>query len=370
MDLKPYELQIKKTGFVLENLVAEVLKRHGWTVISNKYYVDDHEDTVREIDLIAYQVQKIKHLDLYTVLVISCKKSEANVWGLLAREANLKDPNTDWWPLHAWSNDLAVNYLLEQPGAASNFHGTMSRAGAAEIFGEPRVEVFAFQEMKKGDGAPQNDKPIHQAITSLMKAQAYEIGSLPLRKKAPSIYQFNLLSVVDTDLIKLMFSNSDIVGTQVASEQYLARYIIKKKETFSRIQFVYAGHFEKLLEQYDRLRTASGNWFANRIELFYEGIVRDPKRARVLSEKFKQRLAWILNMYSRHTLGKDPKIDSFEFTWISGSEKLRIGIVADQDVIDQLNKNDQAVAQTKLVLASVYKYQGIFEFVLYDDIPF
>ena len=54
MDLAKFETQIQKTGFDLENRTAQALRTAGWTVISNKYYVDDFEESVREIDLIAY----------------------------------------------------------------------------------------------------------------------------------------------------------------------------------------------------------------------------------------------------------------------------------------------------------------------------
>lgn len=60
--------EIRKTGFVLENAVAQQLKAAGWTVISNKYYVDDSEEAVREIDIVAYRVSKVQHFDAYTVL--------------------------------------------------------------------------------------------------------------------------------------------------------------------------------------------------------------------------------------------------------------------------------------------------------------
>lgn len=66
MPTPPFAAEIRKTGFVLENEVAQVLKRSGWTVISNKYYVDDSEETVREIDLVAYHVPKVQHFDVYT----------------------------------------------------------------------------------------------------------------------------------------------------------------------------------------------------------------------------------------------------------------------------------------------------------------
>ena len=41
MDHKKLEQQIRKTGFVLENRVAQTLKKEGWSIMSNKYYEDD-----------------------------------------------------------------------------------------------------------------------------------------------------------------------------------------------------------------------------------------------------------------------------------------------------------------------------------------
>ena len=50
------------------------------------------------------------------------KNNDENAWALLARDANLKDPNTDYRPLHAWSNDPAVTYQLTRPGKAKAYH--------------------------------------------------------------------------------------------------------------------------------------------------------------------------------------------------------------------------------------------------------
>jgi hypothetical protein len=52
-----------------------------------------------------------------------------------------------------------------------------------------------------------------------MKAQSYELEALPQRKKAPSVYQFNLLTVVDTDLIRLHFQDGGIQPSTVVEEQ-------------------------------------------------------------------------------------------------------------------------------------------------------
>ncbi len=95
MNDNKYAEGIRKTGFVLEYKVANTLRKAGWTVISNKYYEDDFEGSVREIDLVAYKASKIQQIDVYTTLLISCKKSDSDIWALLSRDINLKDPNSD-----------------------------------------------------------------------------------------------------------------------------------------------------------------------------------------------------------------------------------------------------------------------------------
>ena len=84
MDLKNFEKQIAKTGFPLEHKIGSLLRSSGWTVINNRYYVDDQEQSVREIDLVAYKSRPVQHFRVCTTLIISCKKSGQNVWALLA----------------------------------------------------------------------------------------------------------------------------------------------------------------------------------------------------------------------------------------------------------------------------------------------
>ena len=133
---------IRKTGFVLENRIASTLKQSGWTVISNKYYEDDFTSSVREIDLLAYKVSKVRQFDVYTTLLISCKKNDSNSWALLARDINLKDPNSDWWPLHAWSNDKGLQYQLAEAGCGKTYHDELAKLGVTDALSVPAVEVF------------------------------------------------------------------------------------------------------------------------------------------------------------------------------------------------------------------------------------
>ena len=73
---------IRSTGFELEFLVSKSLMSEGWTVINNKYYIDDVQGSAREIDILAYKVTTKNKIQVYTVLIISCKKSSENTWAL------------------------------------------------------------------------------------------------------------------------------------------------------------------------------------------------------------------------------------------------------------------------------------------------
>ncbi len=139
-----YANEIQKTGYVLESKVGDVLRSCGWTVISNKYYEDDFEGSVREIDLLAYKVSKVQHVNVYTTLLISCKKSDTDIWALLARKINLKDPNSDWWPLHAWSNDKAIKYELAKSGVAKTYHDELIKFGVKLVL----KRHYRFQKMR------------------------------------------------------------------------------------------------------------------------------------------------------------------------------------------------------------------------------
>jgi hypothetical protein len=364
----PYANEIRKTGFVLENDVAQTLRARGWSVISNKYYVDDSEETVREIDLIAYRVNRVQHFDVYTVLIISCKKSETNAWALLAREANRNDPNLDLWPIHIWSNDKALTFQLSVNGHAKAFHAASQSNGVTEALSLPNVEVFAFQEMDKTTGKPQNDKPIFSAITSLMKAQAYELGALSGRKKTPAVYQFNLLSVVDTELVQLKFEGAEIQQTEVETEHYLARYIIRKREIFARIRFIRARVFASVLEDYGRLHLSNCKWFAAECDSFYKDILQDWSRPEILLDdfvrKFRSQVEWRLQTQFNR---------SFDLSkpgpyWNKSTNSFEIGFDLPDDVIDFMSKDAAIKKCFKDALNSIYRFDG--EFNISYDIPF
>jgi len=365
-DKKKFAHAILKTGFVLECKIGDLLRSAGWTVISNKYYEDDFEGSVREIDLLAYKASEIQGIAVYTTLLISCKKSEANVWALLARPINLKDPNTDWWPLHAWSNNKAISFVLSKSGTAKYYHEEMKQRGINEALSIPACEVFAFQEMNRESGAPQNDKNIFAALTSLMKAQAYELGALSQRKTQPSIYQFNLISVVESDLIRLKFENDTISEEEIDTEHYISRYIIKRSEISSRIRFINANSFAEKLDDYQRLHTENCSWFGKELDRFYGNIFTDTERINVFIDEFRSKLRWPLLWGSKNDSGK--KIDSKNMTleWDQANNRVEIIIAADFD--EKLNEEKFVKKAAASALKDIYRYSG--DFIFTDNLTF
>jgi hypothetical protein len=368
MPTPPYAAEICKTGFVLEHEVAQTLRSAGWTVISNKFYLDDSEENVREIDLLAYRVTKVQHFEVYTVLIVSCKKSESNAWALLAREINLKDPNSDWWPLHTWSNDKALEFQLSTSGRAKAFHEAAQAHGVSHALSLPDVEVFAFQEMDKSTGKPQNDKPIFSAITSLMKAQAYEKSALPGRKKSPSVYQFNLLSVVDTELIRLQFSGSQISQEAVDTEHYLARYIIRKRDVFARIRFVRATVFASVLKDYGRLHAASCKWFASECDSFYSGILQDWTRSDTLLEEFSRKFRLQVGWRLQDRFKREFDLGKPSLYWDKSTKAPCIGFDLPDDAIEYMEADSGIRKHVADALKATYRYDGPFNISF--DIPF
>lgn len=361
--------QILKTGFVLENKIAQQLKNKGWTVISNRYYVDDAEGSVREIDLVAYRVSRAQHFDVYTTLLISCKKSESNAWALLCRNTDLKDPNSNWQPLHAWSNDKAVKYKLTEDNASRKFHDAMNKKGASEALRTSDVEVFAFQEMNKSSGSPQNDRAIFGATTSLMKAQAYELGALSQRLKKPAVYQFNLLSVVDSDLLRLHFTEDTIKTEVIEQEHYIARYIIGKKATFSRIRFIKASAFQSIISDYDTLHKANCSWHSEQYDEFYIDIVKDFKRIAIYIADFRKEVLWNIRLTLNQNRITPPDINDLNFFWNETLDSLLIYANFDATMTQILNSDAKLCKNISKALLKIYRYKGDFKFTEFD-IPF
>ena len=359
---------IERTGFVLEYKVATLLKAAGWTVISNKYYVDDQEEKVREIDLIAYKVTKVQGFNAYTCLIVSCKKSESDYWAFLSRRASLLDPNFEWQPLHTWTNVFALKHQFSGVDIGKKYHDDITSLGVQNVLRQPEYEIFAFQEMSRNNGAPRNDGNIFSSVTSLIKAQAYELGALPERKKSSCVYQFNLLSVVDADMVKLSFIEDNIEASPIESVEYFSRYIVKGHESFARIRFCKAGAFKSALADYDRLHTANVSWFGQQCNRFYDDILCDSKRWSLLSNEFEKEYETRIRRTFRRPFHVSINADEINFSYEKKSNHVEIYLLLEEANIKFLNEDEDARDAISHALKITYRFTGTFSVM--NDIPF
>lgn len=273
MDLDKFVDSIKKTGFILEHEITVFLEKNGWSVINNKYYVDDVQQSVREIDIIAYRSRNIDGVIVYTSLIISCKKNETEAWALLCREPNFKTPNMNWHPIHYWTNDPISNYQFKIPGHDKKFLPTDDLID--KLF-TPKKHVFAFQQMNLASSKVANDKDIYSSITSLLKSQSYEIGALFNRKKTNCVYFFNLISIIDGKLISLECKEDKITPNIINQEQYISNYIINNNPISAKIHFTTKENFLRIIDDYSKLhehnckhiRDCYSSFFSNALYIY------------------------------------------------------------------------------------------------------
>jgi hypothetical protein len=368
LDLNKILSGIEKTGFKLEHRLARLFSKTGWTVIPNKYYVDDQTRATREIDLVAYRAKDVGPFNLYTVLLISSKKSDDEVWTLLSRELDLRDLNTDFTPAHIWTNEPATGHLLRSTSWRSEYYERASAAHVGSALTKPSVDIFAFQEVSRG-GAPRNDKAFFATITSLMKAQAYELAALPNRKKDPALYQFNLLAILEPEIVRVQFDDeANATAISLDEDVYVARYIISEKETFARIHFMTYSAAERAAESYIRLHKFNCSHFVGLYNSFYENAVERSDRLKLFEQAFAKKVRWRLSARIAHFSGSYPDVLKFDLWWEKQSMTLRVGVSASDEALAFLNRDEDARATVGAALQTIYRYDGPFEFV--SDVPF
>ena len=377
MDLEKFEKSIKKTGFELEFQVSELLRKQKWTVINNKYYVDDVQGTVREIDLIAYKTCTIESVVVYTVLVISCKKNEQNIWALLSKNKIVNDPNTDWHPISAWSNNRTLEFMLNNHHWKDNYIRLCKENDVYGSLIEPEDHIFAFQEMHKSNGSPQNDKNIFSSISSLMKAEGYEIASLSKRKKGDCLYNFNLISVVDTELVKLHFTSHDVKASRIESDKYIGSYIVNNNNIEARIQFVNIDKLKDIVHNYDALHEVNVRFCAELISEYYRDAITQTIKREIYESDFLKSIHWqvyrLLKMHFKSAVGKE---DCW-LSWDVGEQRLEINVSlgegfppdSEDTIIETLNDDSKLDSHVRRMLKEWFRYEGDYQFS-HDAIPF
>lgn len=370
LKMTKFSSEIKKTGFCLEHRATMSLRQRGWSVINNRYYVDDQSGTVREIDLVAYRTHKVNHLYVYTVLLVSCKKSENNAWVLLSRPAQLADPNLDRRPAHIWTNDGAIDWMLQETDWKKEYFDMLAEEGTPRSVLNSDQDVFAFQEMNTNNGKVQNDKPIFSSVTSLIKAQAYELGLLPSRKKDLSVYQFNLVSLLDGKPVRLDFAEEDeeILESNIDEELYFFDYIVNQCRTTAKIHFVREAFFDNALSAYERVHISNAKFINYLKKSFYQDVLTNiPKRDAlqpVFDKRVRDRL--ITKLRSHGIIPKD--YVKTEIYTVKSNEEIQVHVIIKEGPCFSI---DDPVTRriVEVALQDIYHFFGSFRIEV-DDIPF
>lgn len=364
--LQIYADNIRTTGFILESNVSDFLNENGWGVINNKYYIDDVQNVAREIDIIAYKATKVEDVLVYTTLIISCKKNEENIWALLVKNIKSNDPNIDYEPVKNWTNHPLVNYQFD----ANNKEKKWLPEGDVydELFNISK-NAFAFQEMNRKSGKANNDKNIFNSITSLMKAQSFELGSLSQRKKERSVYYFHLVSLIDSQLVLLDCEGDVIHPSEVESHTIISNYIINGVSTASKINFITLPGFLSKEIFYSKLHNHYVNYIKKCFSDFYHEAISNHDKRNLLAKELWRKYSSKMRMEVIKTMSIYDQF-SIDGIWLSGDVIMIEINTKNSQLIELLESNDKIKERLRGYIEDVFKMKVFNDISFIEDIPF
>ncbi|MCW7503534.1 hypothetical protein [Leptospira paudalimensis] len=345
---------IYKTGFVTEYEVSNILSKHGWFTLNNRYYLDDHTGISREIDIIAYKTTKIHNLLVYTALIISCKKSNEDSWVFYTKKLNKTDPNLIFENLDNWTNEKLLTNFESKSKLEEVIKNQINTNANLKTFFDIENNVFAMQEISRKNFTPKNDQTIYNSIISVLKAKEFEQNSLSNRKKNKNIYNFFNISIQDLEMLEFHPENSEIPLREISHIKYINRFIINKKDKFHLIHFVQFNYFEEFLKGLNSLHDFLTNEYLKQLEeikrTFYSNYSLCLTYLKEIQKEISNDIyfelkydAKIINEKSLNiTFGTDPKTSKLIFFlgieneeavyYCNNSEKLK------KEIMDKLGK--------------------------------
>lgn len=152
------------------------------------------------------------------------------------------------------------------------------------------------------------------------------------------------------------------------SEHYIARYIIKKRETFSRIRFLTADAFTQAVHEYATLHTANCQWFDSDCNAFYHDMMQDHPRVLALLSDFQKMVVWDIRWPLLQNHIAAPEASEVSLSWNKARAVVEVSVPIGARGVDVLNADKRAQDGVAKALQAIYQYAGPFEFD--DDVPF
>ncbi len=364
---------INKTGFDLEYKVQQILRRHHWHVINNRYYVDDKTGVDREIDIVAYKTRYRENITCYTYLIISCKKSSESSWVFLTSDNDECDEDFDICPIEMAFSDSELQALLdrEKPIAVRKLNEISS---LKKVCDAPH-RVLSFQQINKKSYKNEDDKRIFSSIITTIKAATYERKYALMNRQflTDLCMNFNLLSIFEGGLKENYRNEVKNEVNDVQEIKYINRHIIDDTDRSYRVHFVSEVAFESILEQYDQAAEDIVDYYLSLYKEVYDDIFSSEKRYRI-DKVWKTFISELLSEMFEETFGMDNHT-YFNNTWITKFEfrntEKRLIMYWDLSlfnrtdlIIVELNEDEQLKKMTAKKLEKYFRYNGKFEFAL------
>lgn len=355
---------LEKTGFLLEHLVSEEFRKSGWSVIGNRYYVDDVDGKARELDLVAYRVAKSADLDVFTGVLVSCKKDAENTWAFMSKDKPPHDPNVDWEPAHYWTDlEPLASFLSSCEWRKDYFRSNKQIHNA--LFRDTK-NIFATQLVSPDGSAPKNDKPIFDSITGLLKALDHELAALPNRaKRKKRLYLFSLVTVVEAPLVEVQYKGDSGKAVEVDRITHLARYMVSKRELSAHVHFIRSDKIGEFVGTLSDLAEHNALHMQSLVGKSFHAIRTSQSVRAQLAKMLGFRLRWRLNrVIQQHGFAQEITDIALSYN----KDQLTIDIDADETAIVFLNEDTEARKLASQLLKEVARYEGAFRFDI--DVPF
>jgi hypothetical protein len=371
-----------QTGFPFEHHIFEEVRRHGWTTIPNRLYVDAEEDKAREMDLLCYRAESgSQGVTVYTALLISCKARTEKPWVMMTRPWPSQRPS--WFPyppIPVWTNSPAVLHESRRAGWGLEYFNLAACTGLQGWSEDSREEVFAIQEFEAArDGKGKQAQPpkfkslgdasLYTGVMSLLKALAYElaaVGERRARDKEKLVYHFNLLQLLDGELYEASFAHGGPEVKPVQRYRYFARTMLAGKEHSARIDFCTKAAFPALLQDMGKLHRFNVLHFNELSRRFNEGLLLDQERLDALLPLLEPRITSNFSIWLPKLV--KPMPGWVEVVYEASEETLRVKLDSLAVSTRELEASPYFVQGVERAVRDVYGFSG--KVIVEDDIPF
>ena len=366
---------VEMSGFDFEYFVQDIFRKEKWTVLNNRYYIDDVSNIEREIDAIAYKAIEIGDICYYTALIISCKKTKESDWVFLTQK-KIQDVNFDYSPLHIISSDFRLKAIINNERSMI-IDAIMKDEFLQKIY-EGDNRVFANFQFNGRTLQLEENRRIYDSISTTIKTLEAEKEShrnSMINKKA-TFYCFYAISVFNNKLIEVLFEDSENKSVQEVNElKYVNRHIVYKKDQFYLVHFACKDYLADLVKVYNKVFESNTRLYSGLMASFYDDIWSYEYRVKLINGQFMGALRREISMISiiDNTFELPSNLEIKEIDFQKTKDLLVMTVhfdpILDSSTIELLNKSENAKKWIGAALKRYFKYDGTYS-INQDWLPF